>query len=302
MSELLVLTRKDYLNSIKVPNTKALANQALNYWDSFLKSRKLKEDLFILELKQIQKNPDDTSFYQYINLFAQSLVAAKLHPRTIRTYLDRTKQYLRFFGIRIYKEDMKQFVRLPRVLKETRVPLDHKTIQLLLDNATNDMKLIMLALVSSGMRVNELLQLTKNDLTEPCVNVRAETAKTGVQRTTYFSKQVWDLLKNGAKRKGGYVFCSNYRPKKSVEELEDRFSSLRDKCKLSKRYTTSRNHTVTIHRFRAFCKTWASEKVGKDFAEGLIGHEGYLSGYYGLSDEEKLKNYNKLEPYLTFKI
>ena len=298
MSEL-IITRDDWLGTINSINSQDMARKALKYWDLFLKSRKVSEKGFIEDLKKIQK---DTTFYQYLNLFVQYLGEQKLHPRTIRSYFSEFKQYLRSKGFRIYNEDIKQFVKFPRVLKETRVPLDHKTIQILIDKASDDMKLIILALLSSGMRASELLQLTKNDLTEPCVNLRAETTKTGSQRTTYFSKQVWDLLKNGAKRKGGYVFCSNYRPKKSLEELENKFSSIRDKCKLTKRYTTSNIHTVTLHRFRAFCKTWASEKVGKDFAEGLIGHEGYLSGYYGLSDEEKLKNYNKLEPYLTFKI
>ena len=276
-----------------------MASKALKYWDAFLKYRKVGEKGFIEDLKKIQQDP---SFYQYLNLFVQYMVEQKLHPRSVRSYFSSLKQYLRSKGFRIYNEDIKQFVKLPKVLKETRVPLDHKTIQILIDSASNDMKTIMLSLVSSGMRASELLQLTWSDLNEPNVNLRAETTKTGVQRTTYFSKQVWDLLRNGVKGKGDYVFCYRYVPKKSLEELENKFASLRDKCKLTKRYTTSNIHTVTLHRFRAFCKTWASEKVGKDFAEGLIGHEGYLSGYYGLSDEEKYNNYKKVEPFLTFKI
>src|SRR3990172_262173 len=108
MSNLITVTRKDYLDSLKVLNTRLLAEKALNYWDKFLISRKLKEQTFIVELKQLWKNPEDTTLYQYINLFAQFLISAKLHPRTTRIYISRINQYLRYFGIRIYKEDMKQ--------------------------------------------------------------------------------------------------------------------------------------------------------------------------------------------------
>lgn len=293
--------RKDYLDSISVFNTRDLARKALIHWDNYLSFNQLIEGEYILKLKEMGQDPN---FYLNLNQFIQHLINNGKHPRTIRVYFSAVKRYLRSQGLRIYNEDIKQFIKFPKILKETRIPLDHKTIQILLDNASNYMKLIILAAVSSGARISELLQLTYNDLKEPFVNIRAETAKTGVERKTFFSKQVWsilNLLRNQVDN-DDYVFCSNYEQKRSLDELESKFSSLRDKANLSKKYNNSNVNTITIHRFRAFCKTQASEVCGKDYAEGLIGHEGYLGGYYGLSDEEKLKNYLKVEPKLIFKL
>ena len=296
----LLIDRKKYLDSIENFNTRDLTRKALIHWDNYLSLNQLIEEPYIIRLKEMGQDPN---FYLNLNQFVQHLIN-NVHPRTTRAYFSAVKQYLRGQGLRIYNEDVKQFVKFPKILKETRIPLDHKTIQILLDHASNYMKLVILSLISSGMRENELLQITFNDLKEPFVNLRAETTKTGVERKTFFSKQVWPiltLLRNQAEN-DDYVFCSNYEQKRSLDELESKFSLLRDKANLSKKYNNSNVNTITLHRFRAFCKTQASDICGKDYAEGLIGHEGYLGGYYGLPDEEKLKNYIKVEPRLLFKI
>ena len=279
-----------------------MARKSLLYWDSFLKHRKVKEAGFIESLKEIQRDPQ---FYQYLNLFVQYMINQKLHPRTVRSYFSSIKGYLRSQGFRIYNEDVKQFIKLPKIYKEQKVPLEKQTIEKMLKKASPKLRLCILGLVTSGMRSSELLQLKKSDLQEPKVIIRPEITKTGAGRTTYFSKQTWSLLAPvlSRKDKNDYVFGSNYRPLKSLLELENRFGELREALHISNRYTTSRVHTITLHRLRAFCKTQASEACGKDYAEGLIGHEGYLSTYYNLTEEAKYSNYiNKLEPLLTFKI
>lgn len=293
--------RINYLNNIEVLNTRDTARKALIYWDNYLSINKLIEEDYISLLKSMGQDPN---FYLNLNQFVQHLINNGLHPKTTRLYFSAVKGYLRSQGLRIYNEDIKQFIKFPRILKETRIPLSHKIIQTLIDNASNYMKLVILSMVSCGARPNELLQIKFSDLQEPFVNLRAETTKTGVERKTFFSYQVWpvvNLLKNQAQN-DDYVFCSNYEPKVSLDELESKFGMLRDKSNLSKKYNNSNVNTITLQRLRAFCKTQASEICGKDYAEGLIGHEGYLGGYYGLPDEEKLKNYLKVEPRLIFKI
>lgn len=302
MSKLILITRDDFLNNISALNTKEMAIKALKHWDAFLKHRKVKEAGFIESLKEIQKDPQ---FYQYLNLFVQYMNEQKLHPHSVRSYFSSIKGYLRSQGFRIYNEDIKQFVKLPKLLKEQKVALEKNTIQTMLKKADKELKIIILGLVTSGMRSSELLQLKKSDLQKPRIVLRPEITKTGVGRTTYFTSQMWDLIGPvlSRKRNSDYVFCSNYRPLKSLIELENKFGMLRDRLHISTRYTTSRVHTITLHRLRAFCKTQASEACGKDYAEGLIGHEGYLSTYYNLTEDAKYRNYlSKLEPLLTFKI
>ena len=117
-----------------------------------------------------------------------------LHPRSVRSYFSCIKGYLRSKGFRIYNEDVKQFIKLPRIFKEQKEAISKDTIQLLLDNASPRMKLTIMCLVTSGMRANEFLQLRASDLQEPKVILRPEITKTGVGRTTYFSPQTWGLV------------------------------------------------------------------------------------------------------------
>jgi len=295
------MTQKDYLDNIENLNSKDFARKALKHFNDYLDVKEITESNYIEILDGFGQ---DVKLYNELGNIKQHLINHSLHPRTIRNYFNQIKQYLRSQNIRIYNEDVKTYVRFPKILKEEKIPLDRKIIQKLIDNADNRMKLVILALVSSGCRVSEILQLNYNDLQKPFVKIRPEIAKTGVGRTTLFSSQVWeiiDLLKSQAET-DDYVFCSEYQPKGSLDELERKFDSIRVKAGLVSRYTYSRYNHVTIHRLRSFCKTQASDVLNKDFAEGLIGHEGYQGTYNSLDNETKLINYTKLEPRFTFTI
>lgn len=295
------MTQKDYLDNIPNANSRDFARKALVHFNNYLDINGTDEKIYIPLLIGYGQ---DAKLYNELNRIKQHLINNGLHPRTIRTYFNQIKLYLRNNNVRIYNEDVKTFVRFPKILREEKIPLDRKTIQRLLNHSDNHMKFLILGLVSSGCRVSELLQLTFADLKFPYVKIRSEIAKTGVGRTTFFSGQVWSiihLLKSQADS-DDYVFCSDYQPIKSLDEVERKFGSTRQKAGLTDRYQTSRYHHITIHRFRSFCKTQASQVTNKDFAEGLIGHEGYLGTYNSLSDGEKLDNYKKIEGRFTFSL
>ena len=295
------MTQKDYLDNITNLNSKDFARKALIHFNNHLDTIGTNEENYIKLLLSFGQDP---KLYNELNYIKQHLINHSLHPRSIRSYFNQIKLYLRSENIRIYNEDVKTYVRFPKILKEEKIPLDKNIIQKLIDNSENRMKLIIMALVSSGCRVSEVLQLEFGDLQEPFVKIRPEIAKTGMGRTTFFSSQVWEiinLLKSQAES-GDYVFCSNYQSKGSLDELERKFDSIRRKAGLVSRYKISKVHHVTIHRLRSYCKTQASTVNDKDFAEGLIGHEGYLGTYNSLSDEEKLFKYKKVEPRFTFTI
>lgn len=293
------MTQNDYLNNIQNINSKDFAKKALLHFNNYLSIQETTEQSYIAKLLEFKQDP---KLYNELGNIKQHLINNSLHPRTIRTYFNQIKLYLRSNNIRIYNEDVKTFVKFPKILKEEKIPLDKKIIQKLIDHSDNHMKFVILGLISSGCRVSEILQLLYSDLKFPFVKIRSEIAKTGVGRTTFFSSQVWNIINllKSQTDSDDYVFCSEYQPKVSLDELERKFDTIRKKSGLTDRYKTSRYHHVTIHRFRSFCKTQASQVCDKDFAEGLIGHEGYLGTYNSLSDDEKLANYKKLESRFIF--
>ena len=282
-------------------NSLELAQKSLKYFDKYVKLLKVSEEDLIRQLKKVSQQPE---FYQFLDNIVQFMVQNKLSPRTVRTYFMFVKSYLRSKGFRIYNEDIKQFCKLPVIIKETRIAVTMEDIAKLYNAAKPKMMAKLSFLVSSGARLGEVLQLKHSDIRGNKVTIRAENTKTKAERITYISEQAKNDLAKYVKGKGqdAYVFVRKFAPAISVQQAEAEFSLIRDKCSLTKRYRLSRYHHVTIHRLRAFCKTMASEVCGKDFAEGLVGHEGYLSTYYALPETQRYEKYKLLEPKLTIPV
>jgi len=95
------------------------------------------------------------------------------------------------------------------------------------------------------------------------------------------------------------VFSSNKDIRKSVNNEVLNFWYLRKKTELDSKYDNSKNHKISLHSFRAFFETQASNTHGLEYAHALIGHSGYLEQYYRLSEEERLEKYIELEPKIT---
>jgi len=57
-------------------------------------------------------------------------------------------------------------------------------------------------------------------------------------------------------------------------------SNLRKKLGILEKYPNSSRFVVTIHGFRAYFHTKASQKHGVEYANALDGHGAYLKQYY----------------------
>lgn len=285
----------------RAKNSQELAIKSLKWFDKYMESIHTNEKDLIEQLKKIANQPE---FYQFLNNFVQYLITNDLAPRTTRSYFYFVKAYLRSKGFRIYKEDVNQFIQLPKIIKEGKAPVTIEQWALLYASASPKMRAIISTGLSSGMRIGEMLQLKISDIKGNSILVRAENTKTQTERITYFSKQAKEdidkLIKN--KEPDAFLFVKEYKPVDSVEEIEQQFADLRKSCGLNAKYRLSSYHHITLHRMRAFCKTMASETCGQDYAEGLIGHAGYLSTYYTLPESERENKYKLLEPKVTMPI
>lgn len=275
--------------SNKSYNSGQMANKALRKYNLFLKSIDETDESVFSKLSAIKGSED---FYLFLNKIVDYF-SGTLSPRATQSYFSFIKDYYRKNGYRIYNEDIKQFVDMPKTIKEKRVPLEKEQIRILVDIAGKYTKGIILGLVSSGMRSSEFLQLKESDIKwnlDPVeVHLRAEITKTKVDRITYLSPQAVEFFPK----------LKQYDIKKTLVNFEQNFSVLRKKCKLDNMYRNSNVHHITPHRLRAFFKTEASNLHGKDYAEDLIGHEGYLNTYYSINSTERAKKYKELLPKIT---
>lgn len=269
-------------------NNREGAVKSLKWFDKYLSSLGDTEDSIMPKLREL----DTTNFCLFLNGFVQ-FMSKELHPHSVQTYLSFIKSYFRKQGFKIYNEDVKQFIDMPRLTKESRSPLTKKEIKILVDDARPYLKMVILWLESSGMRISEFLQLTKEDVKldlDPVeIHIRAETTKTRSDRVTFISQQAKESITNG--------LFKPYNAKADLLNLEQQFMHLRKKCNLDEKYRTSNVHHITLHTFRSYFRTVAG-MFNKDFAEDILGHEGYLSQYIRLPIETKREYYKQLEPKL----
>jgi len=243
-------------------------------------------------------------------------------PRTIRNALSVGKGYLRHMGIKIDSEDLKQVVKVPKIVKIRELPLDKEIITRLLRNAKPKLHLAILVAASTGMRIGEIAQLKISDVDfnqNPVkVYLRASTTKTRESRETFLTSEATNALKDYLKRYhkwfdgirdpmvlDKYVFATVYRHRGSfiadsiIKTLQ---TELREIVRSIPDLNVKDEHgrqSIHLHSFRKYFRTTVGNAVGRDFAEAIIGHGFYMDTYYQLSDEKKREMFLQAEPYLT---
>lgn len=285
--------------SIKSKNA---AKLSLKIFSNFLQTKysEIEESKIIEDLKTIQHDKENyAKLYQFMNSFVQYMISKGNATRTIQLNLAMIKSFLRYNGIRIYAEDSKQFITIPKVIKERKVPLKHEIIAKLLQNANPEYRAFILFLSSSGMRLSEGLGIKVTDIdvtTYPVkVNVRAEIAKTREERITFITKEAYEALKPLLSKRiaTDYVFFPE-RTGDVISRAEMTFHSIRKRAGFETRYQSGVNH-VHIHSLRAFFISQC-EKVHEGFGHALAGHGKYMKEYESYSDQELGEFYLKIEP------
>jgi len=250
----------------------------------------------ILEIPQ-----DEDSEYEvlqdWVNWLSKSII-----PSTINTKFSALRGYFHYRGIKIYKEDIRQEIKLPKIPKEEKHPLGLEEIRKILGEANFKKKALYLTLLSSGMRVGEAVQLKKKhfDTSEKqfMIKISANSTKTKAGRTVFISKEASDAVKPTLKRIEGddLVFAKNNKPHYAVCCEGMTFRRILKNTGLLESYESSRTNKITIHSFRSYFFTKATRKHGENYAHKMTGHGGYLMQYDRMTIEEKRAMYLELEP------
>lgn len=270
----------------------------------------------------------DLDVYKIINAFVVYVDKLGRKPASIQIWVATVKGYLRHLGIKIYSEDFKQMVKLPKKVRQREEPLTKEMIVRLLRILPMKLQTAVLVATASGIRLGELVQLKISDVDfdqKPTrLRIRAETTKTKEARETFLTSESTKALKDYLIRFFGW------KDEKSNEEIKQKIIFGRTtsrkgnerKLKLDpvlvaentmirslKQYTRKipeldqRNENgrkiIHFHAFRKFFRTVVGDAVGRDFAEALMGHHFYLDTYYNLPQEKRREMYLKAEPYLT---
>jgi len=282
--------------AIRAPATQIGIKQSINSFFSYCMEKGMGDPL--LNMKKSEENCFDL-LQAWINWNYKRGLAAS----TVKENFSRLKGFLYYMGIRITKEDVKNNLDFPKVVKEEPYPLQLKDIQKILE-FTNKKKAFYLALLSSGMRMGEAVQLRRKDidLTKKRIMIKipAKITKTKRSRTTFISKEAASFLKQKLKNleDNDLVFGSNENVNYARTTEVITLQRVLKKAGLDEKYDGINRRKITLHSFRAYFFTKAARKHDENYAHKLTGHGGYLPQYDRLTDEEKLEMYIKLEPEL----
>jgi integrase len=323
---------EDYLDSVYVlSHSKATVT---TYRTAVTIFRKFLKDRYSCDENQIVSNVKDQSIdvYSLLREFVIYLDKNQYRGSTVRVWLAVVKGFLRHLGIKIYSEDCKQTVRIPKLVLTREEALTKEILVRLLRNLSPKIQTAVLVAIASGMRVGEIVQLKISDInfaSKPVkVRIRAETTKTREEREAFLTDEASNSLKDYLKRHYSWKEGVNNEhlqdqvifgrtsfmvrsERKEDDDLKTGYYS-RTGNLLQKLLTTqiskipelskingNGRKVIHFHAFRKYFRTVVGNACGRDFAEAMIGHKFYLSTYYNLSEAQKKELYVKAEPYLT---
>ena len=318
-----VYTKENWLNGYGSESSRRVADVSFNMFNLFCDSKieEKMEQYQALSIKgDIQSICQDLHrFVQFLSQDHDEILLNKDHsptpfkkksPMTIRLYFGFIKQYLRqCHRIKLLPDDIKDFIRFPKAIKEQRQPILIDTLKKICAFASPTRRTLYYVLTSSGMRVGEALALRKSDFhldEDPVrITIRAVTTKTNEGRETYISFEAVEMLKLiiAGKEDNDLIFTGFKNNRLAVLNEEQYFFKLRERMaskspEMLDKYPDSCRHIVNIHSMRSYFHTKASQKHGIEYANALDGHGAYLKQYYREDPKERARKYKELEPSL----
>jgi len=252
------------------------------------------------------KEPDEAKRGKFdwmgiINEYIDMQVAKKLAPKTILTWFTSIKKWCVLNSIQL---DWKA-IELPKVWKVEKERLPTKEeLRDILNGADLTDKMMVTALISSGMRIGALLKLKLKDVDMgydcPLIKISPEITKMRQGYITFMSKEAKQILTvylrerelNGEKITPESFMIGRERPRGlpiSISAAEHRWIQL---LKRANKATKGREwYLVHVHTLRKFFKSWASlSGIPQDLVEAFMGHRGGISQAYFLPSLEETSN------------
>lgn len=307
MSYLAPKTVETYLEKIKLkaPGTVKNIKASLTKLDNFIQEKQgMTLDTYTQKLRTIQYEQQLEKLFDDLQVFVNRLVEQNLSRAGARNHIYNIKGFVRYCGIRIHKEDIRDHLIFGRIAQQEREGITKEQLKKIVDNARQERKALYLTMSSSGLRPQEVVQLRKRDFdtNKPRIMIRipAKYTKTKKSRITFLSKEAENYVLPILNKIGmdDLVFGTNQYPLQAKINEEQVFNTLREKLGFTERYDTG-THKITLGgSLRSWFITKAN-RIDYGFGHALAGHDQYMKRYDRLSEDDKLELYLKAEPLLS---
>lgn len=228
--------------------------------------------------------------------------------RTINTYLNQIKKYLRLcHGIKLDSDDFKDFVGLPQILEQELEPLEKHELALILQGTNKPKRKALYWFISStGCRISEALQVRKRNIdftqTPALVTLPVEITK-GKRRTRYvyltsentpFIRQICTKLEDD-----DLIFTKAKTVDSATTYEHDAYNRLIEYLGLNEKYSHNGRYKKNFHSIRAFTSSQIYDYTrDSEYAHAYIGHDRYLKQYLRKTPEQRAKMFKEVQPAL----
>jgi len=301
-----------YLNRIKQKSkgTVRNINGFLSRFDTYLVlTYKKPNEIVLKEILALDEESQRRAIFDimqdYVNHLSEKmnhLSANTISAGYIRASVYGITGYLRFFGFRISRDDVKDSVICPKIIEEERVPLTREQLQSIMNNMIGLRRTMYFVMTSSALRIAEVLQLRKRDFVldeydRIVIKVSAKIAKMKKPRLTMLTEETARLLRPELDKIDDDVYLFNQDNRKlsyKVLNEEQIFGRLRENLGFTDRYDTGIHHVTLTDSFRSWCVTKIN-RIDFGFGHALAGHESYMKRYDRMEIKEKIELYIRAE-------
>jgi len=245
-------------------------------------------DMLIEEMKN-----DTNTANEKFKGFVIDLASKSLAPKSVAAWAAGVRKFLSANGIPVSNVPIKVYT-----LHEDMLPTK-EDLKKVLETASSKARVCLLILLSSGLRIGELYNLTIKDVNldeDPAIiRVKAVSAKERKGRITFMSQQAKEALKAYLANRNleeltpdsPLISADNGKPM-SYQNLQYILNNAFKKVgkKVGKRYT------LHAHTLRKWFKTqMISAGIPGPIVDRLMGHSRYLAEEYELYTESQLREW-----------
>ena len=269
--------------------------------------RRTKEERDICFKKCNEYLEDSRNHGDDLIAFIKSMNEKHNSPQLINVNITAVKEFLVHHRIKLDEFDLKRVkkVKPPLSPVKRKYDISHEEIRKILTHSHLTLKSIILLLVSSGARIDEILTLTLKNIelyeNYGIIYLSRENTKTKKQRYSFISQEAVEVLKEyirkEKKKDNDRLFDFTY------ENANYMFNLALKNAGLDDRDEDTNTRKISFHIFRAFFLSQLKLVITPEIPEMLAGHEGYLSANYrNYPKKQALEEYLKAVKMVTFEM
>jgi integrase len=268
--------------------------------------RRTKEERDICFKKCNEYLEDTRNYGDDLIAFIKDMTERHCSPQLINVNTTAVKEFMTHHRIKLDEFDLKRVkkVKPPLSPVKRKYDISHEEIRKILTHSHLTLKSIILLLVSSGARIDEILTLTLKDIelheNYGIIYISRENTKTKKQRYSFISQEAVQILREYIRKeskKGGQDRLFDF----TYENANYMFNLALKNAGLDDRDENTNTRKITFHIFRAFFLSQLKLVISPEIPEMLAGHEGYLSANYrNYPKKQALEEYLRAVKMVTF--